>query len=251
MSNKVLAYSLIILLIVVVGAFFIWRISQNKADKLLGDGAKQEEIVKVATSSPADAQAQTKTETSNVCERKFDEAVLKTAKLEIKNRQVEITVKGFGKIVVEFFDTDAPKTVENFLRLTNSGYFDCLTFHRVAKGFVIQGGDPTGTGSGGQSAFGGEFADEIDPASPIYTAGYKKGILAMANRGPNTNTSQFFIMLSDAGLPPAYTIFGRVVSGLESVDKIGRVEIVPQLGPTDGKPTVPVVMESVRIIEQN
>ena len=135
------------------------------------------------------------------------------------------------------------------MRLANSGYFDCLTFHRVAKGFVIQGGDPAGTGSGGQSAFGAEFADEIDPASPIYQTGYKKGVLAMANRGPNTNTSQFFIMLSDAGLPPAYTIFGRVVSGLDSVDKIGQVEIIPQLGSTDGKPKAPVVIESVKIIK--
>ncbi|MBI3231651.1 MAG: peptidylprolyl isomerase, partial [Candidatus Doudnabacteria bacterium] len=132
------------------------------------------------------------------CERKFDAEKLKTAKLLIKNRGVEINVKGFGNITVEFFDKDAPKTVENFLRLANAGYFDCLTFHRVAKGFVIQGGDPTGTGSGGDSAFGGEFADEINPTSELYKMGYKKGVLAMANRGPNTNTSQFFILLADA-----------------------------------------------------
>ncbi|MBL8029838.1 MAG: peptidylprolyl isomerase [Candidatus Doudnabacteria bacterium] len=158
-------------------------------------------------------------------------------------------VAGFGKITLEFYEKDAPKTVENFLRLANAGYFDCLTFHRVAKGFVIQGGDPTGTGAGGESAFGGEFADEVNPASELYKKGYVKGVLAMANRGPNTNTSQFFIMLGDVPLPASYTIFGKVASGIEVVDKIGQVEIIPQMGPTDGRPKEAVVMTSVKIIK--
>ncbi|MBI5530441.1 MAG: peptidylprolyl isomerase [Candidatus Doudnabacteria bacterium] len=158
-------------------------------------------------------------------------------------------VKGFGKITVEFYDKDAPKTVENFLRLTNAGYYDCLTFHRVAKGFVIQGGDPSGTGSGGDSAFGGEFADEINASSELYKTGYVKGVLAMANRGPNTNTSQFFIMLGNVPLSPAYTIFGKVVAGQDVVDKIGLVDITPQMGPTDGAPKTPVVVESAKIIK--
>ena len=169
--------------------------------------------------------------------------------MNIANRQVQMDVKDFGKITLEFYDKDAPKTVENFLRLTDSGYYDCLTFHRVAKGFVIQGGDPNGNGTGGQSAFGQPFADELNPATASYKAGYLHGVLAMANSGPNTNGSQFFIMLADNQLPNNYTIFGKVVSGLDVVDKIGQVDINPQMGPTDGSPVKPVVMQSVKIIK--
>ena len=203
-----------------------------------------------ATTTPASATSTpTATPTAAACTRNFDVNKLKTASVNIKNRQVEIDVAGFGKIVVEFYDQDAPKTVENFLRLTNAGYYNCLTFHRVAKGFVIQGGDPTGTGSGGESAFGGTFADELNPDTASYKAGYQHGVLAMANAGPNTNTSQFFIMLGDVQLQHDYTIFGRVISGLDVVDKIGQVDITPEMGPTDGKPVTPVVMSSVKIIK--
>ena len=199
-----------------------------------------------ATTTP---QATTTAQTMDNCTRDFDPNKLKTAQVNIKNRQVEIDVKDFGKVIVQLYDQDAPKAVENFLRLVNSGYYDCLTFHRIAQGFVIQGGDPTGTGSGGDSAFGGPFADELNPDTPSYKAGYQHGVLAMANAGPNTNTSQFFIMLADNDLPHNYTIFGKVVSGLNVVDKIGQVPITPELGPTDGKPVTPVVMDKVTIIK--
>jgi cyclophilin family peptidyl-prolyl cis-trans isomerase len=155
---------------------------------------------------------------------------------DIKNKFVTLSVEGFGDIKIQLYDEDSPKTVENFLRLTEKGYYNGLTFHRIAKGFVVQGGDPTGTGSGGESAFGGEFEDELDPNTPSAKAGYKKGVVAMANRGPNTNTSQFFIMLADNDLPHNYTIFGKVVAGLDVVDKIGAVGVTPQMGPTDGTP---------------
>ncbi|HVY67380.1 MAG TPA: peptidylprolyl isomerase, partial [Patescibacteria group bacterium] len=137
----------------------------------------------------------------------------------------------------------------NFLRLADAGYYDCLTFHRVAKGFVIQGGDPNGDGTGGQSAYGQPFADELNPAAPSYQAGYAHGVLAMANSGPDTNGSQFFIMLADNQLPHNYTIFGKVTAGLDVVDKIGQVAITPQMGPDDGRPVTPVVMQSVKIIK--
>ena len=118
--------------------------------------------------------------------------------------------------------------------------------HRVSKGFVIQGGDPSGNGTGGKSIYGKDFEDELNPSTPSYQAGYVKGTLAMANRGPNTNTSQFFIMLRDIpGMPKNYTIFGKVVKGLDVVDSIGAVDIVPQMGPNDGKPKVDVVMKKV------
>ena len=153
-----------------------------------------------------------------------------------------------GTIEIEFYPADAPKTVENFVKLAEKKYFDGIIFHRISKGFVIQGGDPTGTGSGGKSIWGKEFDDELNPNTPSYKEGYKKGVVAMANRGPNTNTSQFFIMLRDnTGLPKNYTIFGKVYKGLDVVDAIGQVEITPAMGPNDGKPKVDVVMKKVTI----
>jgi cyclophilin family peptidyl-prolyl cis-trans isomerase len=183
--------------------------------------------------------------------RDFNQTKLNNnAKISIANREVEINVQGFGKIDLTLYDKDAPLAVQNFLRLADSGYYDCLTFHRVAAGFVIQGGDPNGNGSGGQSAFGKPFADELNPNTTSYKAGYVKGVLAMANSGANTNGSQFFIMLADVtSLPHAYTIFGKVVLGLDVVDKIGAVPITPVMGPTDGSPVTPVVMQSVKIIK--
>ena len=153
-----------------------------------------------------------------------------------------------GTIEIELYPADAPKTVENFVKLAEKKYFDGVIFHRVSKGFVIQGGDPKGTGTGGTSIWGKEFDDELNPNTPSYKEGYKKGVVAMANRGPNTNTSQFFIMLRDnTNLPKNYTIFGKVIKGMDVVDAIGQVEIVPAMGPSDGKPKVDVVMKKVTI----
>ena len=163
-------------------------------------------------------------------------------------KQVAVIETTMGTIEAELYASDAPKTVENFVKLAGKKYFDGVKFHRVSKGFVIQGGDPTGTGTGGQSIWGKDFEDELNPQAPSYREGYKKGVLAMANKGPNTNSSQFFIMLQDApGLPKNYSIFGKVVRGMDVVEKIGRVEIIPQMGPTDGRPKVDVVMKKVRI----
>ena len=147
-----------------------------------------------------------------------------------------------GTIRVELLEQDAPKTTENFITLAQRGYYDGIIFHRVIKGFMIQGGDPTGTGSGGQSAAGGRFDDEINRNSPVYQTGYKKGTMAMANAGPNTNGSQFFIMHVDYPLPPSYTIFGRVTEGQEVVDAIATTPT----GPGD-RPVQDVRMEKVTI----
>src|SRR5438270_1219255 len=94
-----------------------------------------------------------------------------------------------GTIKFELLEQDAPKTTDNFIRLAERGYYDGVIFHRVIKGFMIQGGDPTGTGRGGESASGGRFADEINRQSPLYQGAYKRGTVAMANAGPNTNAS--------------------------------------------------------------
>jgi len=147
-----------------------------------------------------------------------------------------------GAIRFELLETDAPKTTENFITLAERGYYDGIIFHRVIKGFMIQGGDPTGTGSGGESAWGGRFKDEINSSSPVYQRGYKAGTVAMANAGPNTNGSQFFIMHSDYALPPSYTIFGRVTEGQDVVDAIAT----SQTGRND-RPASEVKMEKVTI----
>ena len=147
-----------------------------------------------------------------------------------------------GTIKVEMLEDVAPKTTENFITLAERGYYDGIIFHRVIKGFMIQGGDPTGTGRGGESAWGGRFNDEIDPKSEVYQVGYKAGTVAMANAGPNTNGSQFFIMHADYGLPPSYSIFGRVTDGLDVVDAIATTA-----KDRSDKPTSEIKMEKVTI----
>ena len=147
-----------------------------------------------------------------------------------------------GTIRVELLESDAPKTTENFIKLAEKGYYKNVIFHRVIKGFMIQGGDPTGTGRGGEAAGGGRFNDEINPKSEVYQRGYKKGTMAMANAGPNTNGSQFFIMHVDYALPPNYTIFGRVTEGQDVVNAIAT-----SATDRNDRPVEEVRMESVTI----
>lgn len=135
--------------------------------------------------------------------------------------QNKITINtNHGEIVFETYNDDAPNTVNNFIHLIDKGFYNNTIFHRVIDGFMIQGGDPTGTGRGGP---GYSFDDEINPESELYQTGYEKGIVAMANAGPNTQGSQFFIMVANCPLPPLYTIFGRVISGQDVADKISLV----------------------------
>jgi cyclophilin family peptidyl-prolyl cis-trans isomerase len=152
-----------------------------------------------------------------------------------------------GTIVIEFFPSDAPRAVENFRLLAEHGYYDGLTIHRIVTDFMIQGGDPAGDGSGGNSAWGGTFADEIQKDSPRYKTGYVRGIVAMANAGPNTNSSQFFIMLKDYPLPPIYVIFGKVTGGMDVVDALGSTPVVPGPDGENSKPVRPPVFRKVTI----
>ena len=142
-----------------------------------------------------------------------------------------------GSIAIELFDEDAPKTVENFLKLARDGFYDGVVFHRIIPDFMIQGGDPTGTGTGGP---GYMFEDEFNDHK------VERGALAMANAGPNTNGSQFFIVTTAAApwLDGKHTVFGRVTEGMDAVDAIEQVE-------TDGqdKPREPVVIERVELSE--
>ena len=141
-----------------------------------------------------------------------------------------------GDITVELLPGDAPATVNNFVFLARAGFYDNVIFHRTIPGFMIQGGDPTGTGAGGP---GYRFADE-----PVRRP-YARGTLAMANAGPNTNGSQFFIMHADYGLPPNYTIFGQTVAGLDTIDAIAEAPTRPE--GEGSSPINPVVIETVAI----
>jgi peptidyl-prolyl cis-trans isomerase B (cyclophilin B) len=140
-----------------------------------------------------------------------------------------------GTIELELYPDDAPKTVDNFVKLAEDGFYDGVIFHRVIEGFMIQGGDPTGTGSGGP---GYQFEDEANDHRVV------RGALAMANAGPNTNGSQFFVVTADEAswLDGKHTVFGRVTSGMEVVDAISRVEKDSRDRPRDE-----VRIESVRI----
>ena len=140
-----------------------------------------------------------------------------------------------GAIAIELFDDDAPKTVENFVSLARKGFYDGVVFHRVIPDFMIQGGDPTGTGSGGP---GYTFEDEFNDR-PV-----ERGALAMANAGPNTNGSQFFIVTADAcpWLDGKHTVFGHVTEGMATVDAI---EALPT-GNRD-RPVEPPKIESIEL----
>jgi cyclophilin family peptidyl-prolyl cis-trans isomerase len=152
-----------------------------------------------------------------------------------------------GTIEFELLQEDSPRAAENFRLLARRGYYNGLTFHRIVKGFMLQGGDPLGTGMGGESAWGGKFPDEINTRSPLYLAGYRRGVVAMANSGPNTNTSQFFIMHRDYPLPPNYVIFGRVTKGMEVVDALAETPTGRSAMGEQSSPLAPVVMRKVTI----
>lgn len=180
----------------------------------------------------------------------------------------EMEIEGYGTITFRLFDEQAPKAVENFVKLSESGYYEGVTFHRVIADFMIQGGDPTGTGTGGESAFGADFEDEVSMDLFPY-----RGSLCMANAGSNTNGSQFFVVQTDqveasftnqirelgadqvadnyekiGGTPwlwGKHTVFGQVLDGMEIVDAIAAVETNAQ-----NKPLEDVVIKKITIIHQ-
>lgn len=186
--------------------------------------------------------------------------------LENQTGSKAIMKTNLGDITIQLFPEQAPKTVENFVQLAKKGYYDGIIFHRVIPDFMIQGGDPTGTGMGGESIYGEKFADEFSPE--LYNL---RGALSMANAGPNTNGSQFFIVqkkdvpkevmtqLTEAGFPAEiveayknggtpwldfrHTVFGQVVEGMDVVDKISGVQTVAQ-----DRPAEDVVIEGIEIL---
>lgn len=157
----------------------------------------------------------------------------------MSNPQVKITTN-FGEITLELYPEYAPKAVENFVTHAQNGYYDGIIFHRVIRDFMIQSGDPTGTGMGGKSIWNRNFEDEF-----TFSLTHERGVISMANAGRNTNGSQFFIVTAEDAsfLDRKHTIFGRVIAGMETVDDIERL-------PTDNhdRPKMEAVMEKVEVI---
>jgi cyclophilin family peptidyl-prolyl cis-trans isomerase len=145
-----------------------------------------------------------------------------------------------GDIVIKLNDNQTPKTVKNFVKLARQGFYNGTIFHRVMENFMIQGGDPKGDGTGGP---GYKFDDET------FTGEYTRGTVAMANSGPNTNGSQFFIIHKDYPLPKSYVIFGKVTQGLEVLDKIATAPVERSSSGEISKPVNPVTVKSVEILE--
>ena len=220
----VVVWSVIGILIVVIIALIMWAngsgTSVSTTPTVASVGAA---VVNPDTSAPVSTSTVPSTLTST-----------------ITNNEHMITIQtNKGTIVFETYDADAPATVTNFITLANKGFYNGTIFHRVIEGFMIQGGDPTGTGTGGP---GYSFADELNSTTQSYQIGYVRGTVAMANSGPNTNGSQFFIMQKDTPLPHLYTIFGHVISGMDVVDAIAAT----QVNGAD-KPLTPITMEKVTV----
>ena len=160
--------------------------------------------------------------------------------IDKSKKYVAVMETNKGTIKLELFASETPVTVNNFVFLSRDGYYDGVKFHRIVEGFMVQGGDPTGTGAGSP---GYRFNDE-----PV-TRDYVPGILAMANSGPNTNGSQFFIMHGTAALPPNYTIFGQVTEGMDVVNAIAETPVERSRSGEMSKPKEDVVINTVTIQE--
>lgn len=203
------------------------------ATALVGCGQSNEDTPKKEGSAPTETQPK---QYAAKPEMKIDKAKEYTATIKTNK----------GDIKVKLFDDEAPITVNNFVFLAREHFYDGVKFHRVIQDFMIQSGDPTGTGAGGP---GYRFEDELPPVKP-----YKKGILAMANAGKNTNGSQFFIGSGPRadGLNnlPNYTVFGEVIEGIETVDKIAAVPVGPGPSGEESKPKEEVKIETVTIEEK-
>jgi len=157
--------------------------------------------------------------------------------LDDRSRHQATITTSCGVIEVELFSSESPVTANNFAFLAGEGFYDATVIHRVVPGFVIQMGDPTGTGRGGP---GYRFADELSAAR---NRGYARGTVAMANAGPDTNGSQFFICLQQVSLPPQYAVFGEVTQGMDVADRIAKVPLRRE------SPLETVFVESVRLAE--
>ncbi len=215
--------SINIFLVIIIVALVGWTLIKPTGDS---------ELATSPSPSPENINNNQPQESSPMPKKQYEKAqqVIKAGK-----SYTAILKTSAGDITVELAK-NMPITVNNFVFLAKDKFYDGVIFHRTISGFMIQGGDPTGTGMGGP---GYKFADEK------FTGEYKRGTIAMANSGPNTNGSQFFIMHADYPLPPSYTIFGMTTSGLDVVDKIAAAKT----GVSD-RPVEPVIINTIEIIEK-
>jgi len=216
---KYLATIGIILVLMLVGVFAIIRQPANQQSGISESQTSQSDTI-------VPMQEQKSSPEMKLDMSKIYKAVLKTEK---------------GSITIEFDTANTPITSNNFISLAREGFYNGTVFHRTIDGFMIQGGDPEGTGRGGP---GFQFDDEYLEGS------YTRGVVAMANSGPNTNGSQFFIMHKDYNLPPAYVIFAKVIEGMEVVDAIATAEVTASFSGELSVPVNPVSVQSIEIIEE-
>lgn len=246
MSKNTILWMVIGVLVVVAIIFALTRKSGSEGEPVSQTQTTQD------SSSTAPAAADSKVADSknlNNCTRNYDANKFANMKVEYQNKVATITVRGFGDIKVALNDAAAPKTVENFVKLSESGFYDCLTFHRIsnltgsatAPGRIIQGGDPSGNGTGGP---GYTIPAEI---KLLHT----KGAIAMARTGDEVNPkrdssgSQFYIAVDPLPfLDNAYTVFGQIIEGWDVADKISKVAII---GTSDGPPKEPIIIEKITI----
>lgn len=169
-------------------------------------------------------------------------------KLEVPSMQIDtekqytaVLDTSVGKVTINLYGDKTPTTVNNFIYLANNNFYDNTIFHRTISGFMVQGGDPKGDGTGGP---GYRFADEP------FEGEYERGVVAMANSGPNTNGSQFFIMHGDYPLEKNYVIFGQVIEGMDVVDIIATSPVTENIMGEKSKPVSPVLIKLIEIIEE-
>lgn len=231
MVKQYLPAILVVLIILGFFGFIIYKDQQTATDQY-----KQSAAQTTAKTDPApspdpsennnDSMKNVKEPAMTIDESKTYTAILHTDK---------------GDVTIALNAKQTPVTVNNFVYLAKQKFYENTIFHRVIKGFMIQGGDPTGTGAGGP---GYRFDDEP------FEGSYDRGTVAMANAGPDTNGSQFFIMHAKQDLPPNYTIFGKVTEGLETVDAIATAEVTQSDSGEPSKPVTPAKIKTVEIIEQ-
>ena len=220
LMNKQIMYLLVILAVIFLTVFLLVQNQGQTSEQLTNN-----QMNKIKNNQPATVKT------------------MPTPKMQIDQRKTYIaeleTIVGTIKINLNAQQT--PKTVNNFVYLAKKGFYDKTIFHRVIKGFMIQGGDPLGNGTGGP---GYRFDDES------FEGEYTRGTVAMANAGPNTNGSQFFIMHEDYNLPKDYVIFGQVVEGMEVVDNIASATVKAGASGEVSSPVEPILVNKVTIIEE-
>jgi len=220
----------------VLVALIGWAIFQNNQNQSDNLNQKDDKLNSFEQQQVKPSQAQS-TITMNQESQNLN---LPPMQIDPNKKYQAILATDLGEITIDLFADKTPITVNNFVYLTKKGFYDGTIFHRVIEDFMIQGGDPKGNGTGGP---GYKFDDEP------FKGKYERGVVAMANSGPNTNGSQFFILHQDYALPPSYVIFGEVSQGIEVVDQIATAPTAASSTGEPSKPVAPVNVVKAKIIE--